>query len=198
MIDEINTKFPESQVFYFYCKNNDPSRSNFVDIASNLLSQFLHLNPNCFDFINESIQKNVQKNGGTRPTNPSFFFRIFEQIMQSHDSLYIGIDGLDECPEQERKLLSTLIMASSAACAGNGNVKFFVTSRREKDLDKSLASIVKFTIEPRHLENDITAYISIKASQLSQKFSFSKEKDQRIATEICTRPKGEGSTFPCN
>ncbi len=175
---------------YFYCKNNDPFRSNFIDVARSLLSQILHLNPNCLDFIHESIHKS----GELRPKNPSFFLQVIEEILLNHDSLYIGIDGLDECPEKDRKLLSDLIMAASKAHTAHGNVKIFVTSRKEKDLDKSLGSIARLNIKPQNLESDITAYVSMKVSLLSQKFNFSQAREQSIAAEICDRPKGELST----
>jgi hypothetical protein len=138
------------------------------------------------DFIHESILKS----GELRPKNPAFFLRILEEILMNHDSLYIGIDGLDECPEMDRKLLSDLITLVSRAQNAPGNIKMLVTSRREKDLEKSLRGIARLDIKPRNVESDITAYITMRVSQLSQKFDFSKPREQSIAAEICTRPKG--------
>lgn len=187
IIDEIKSKFPDSQVVYFYCKNHSPFRSSFIDVARSLISQILHLNPDCLDFIHESILKS----GELRPKNSAFFLRILEEILTSHDSLYIGIDGLDECPEMERKLFSDLITVVSRAQNAHGNIKMLVTSRSEKDLEKSLRGISRLDIKPWNVESDIIAYITMKVSQLSQKFDFTKLKEQSIAAEICTRPKGQ-------
>lgn len=187
VIDEINATLPDAQVVYFYCKNNDPLRSHFTDIARSLISQILQLNPNCLDFIYESMLAGSER----RAKDASKFFQILDQILTNHDSLYIGIDGLDECSEEERKLLSNLIAAGSRANDDQGNVRIIVTSRRENDLERSLKSAAKFNIKPQNLENDITAYITFKMTQLSQRFKFTQEREQLITKEICTRPKGE-------
>jgi hypothetical protein len=105
VIDEINATLPDAQVVYFYCKNNDPCRSHFTDIAKSLISQILQLNPNCLDFIYESMLAGSER----RTKDASKLLQILDQILTNHDSLYIGIDGLDECSEEERKLLSDLI-----------------------------------------------------------------------------------------
>ena len=65
-----------------------------------------------------------------------------------------------------------------------------VTSRQEKDLEKSLKTATKFNIKSQNLENDITAYVMFKMTQLCQRFKFTQEREQLISKEICTRPMG--------
>ncbi|KUJ21501.1 uncharacterized protein LY89DRAFT_610110, partial [Mollisia scopiformis] len=185
VVDEIGATLPNAQAVYFYCKNKDPLRSHFTDIIKSLISQILQLNPNCLDFIYESMLSYSER----RATDASKLLQILEQILSSHDSLYIGIDGLDECSEQERKLLSNLITAVSRANDAQGNVQLIVTSRQEKDLERSLKSAVKFNIREKNLESDITAYITCKMTELCQIFHFTQERKQLITKEICTRPK---------
>jgi hypothetical protein len=185
VIDEISATLPHAQVVYFYCKNNEPLRSHFTDIAKSLISQILQINPNCLDFI----YKSMLAGGERRAKDPSKLLQILGQILTYHDSLYIGIDGLDECPEEERKLFSNLIAIGSKA-NDEGNVRIIVTSRQEKDLEKSLKAATKFNIKSHDLENDITTYIRFKMAQLCQRFKFTQEKEQIISKEICTRPMG--------
>ncbi|KAH8587440.1 hypothetical protein B0O99DRAFT_747604 [Bisporella sp. PMI_857] len=186
VVDEISTTLPDAQVVYFYCKNNDPLRSHFTDLAKSLISQILQLNPNCLDFIYESMLA-----GGERRAKDAWkLLHILNQILTNHDSLYIGIDGLDECSEEERKLFSNLVTACTKANDAQGNVRIIVTSRQERDLERSLKSAVKFNIKPRNIENDITAYITFKMAMLSRIFKFTPEREQSITKEICTRPKG--------
>ncbi|KAH6670655.1 hypothetical protein B0J14DRAFT_100518 [Halenospora varia] len=186
VVDEISATLPDAQVVYFYCKNNDPLRSHFTDIAKSLISQILQLNPNCLDFIHESMLAS----GERRAKDPSRLLQILDQILTNHDSLYIGIDGLDECSEEERKLISNLITVSSKANESQGNVRIMVTSRQEKDLERSLKSAVKFNIKPENVENDIMEYITFKMAQLGQRYKFIQERERLITKEICTRPKG--------
>ncbi|KAH7324015.1 ankyrin repeat-containing domain protein [Rhexocercosporidium sp. MPI-PUGE-AT-0058] len=185
VVDEISATLPQTQAIYFYCKNNDPLRSHFSDIIKSLISQILHLNPNCLDFIYEAMLSYSDR----RATDSSKLLQILEEMLSNHDSLYIGIDGLDECSEKERKLLSGLITVVSRANDAQGNIQLFVTSRQEKDLERSLKSAVKFNIQEKNLEADITAYVTCKTTQLCQMFPFTQEREQLIKKEICTRPK---------
>lgn len=187
VVDEISATLPQAQAVYFYCKNNDPLRSHFTDIVKSLISQILQLNPNCLDFIYEAMLSHSDR----LATNASKLLQILEQMLSNHDSLYIGIDGLDECSEKERKLLSGLLTVVSRANDAQGNIQLFVTSRQEKDLERSLKSAVKFNIQEKNLEADITAYVTCKMTQLCQMFPFTQEREQLIKKEICTRPKGE-------
>ena len=185
MIDEISATLPDTQVIYFYCKNDDPLRSHFTDIAKNLILQILELNPNCLDFIYEFMLAGVEH----RAKDASRLLQILDQILTNHGSLVIGIDGLDECSEEDRKLISNVIAIPSRTKDAQG-VRIFVTSRQEKDLEIFLESALKFNIKPQHLEKDIISYTTFKMAQLKQTFDFSQEREQLIRKEICTRPKG--------
>jgi hypothetical protein len=119
---------------------------------------------------------------------------MLKEILLTHDSLYVGLDGLDECPEQDRKLLSDLIMSISAEENSKIGVRTLVTSRKEKDLDKTLCSAAILDIKPHNLEPDIAAYVRTEMAQLSRTFSLSSEREESVAKEICTRPRGKVST----
>jgi len=172
------------QVACFYCKNTDPLRSSSAEIAKGLILQILEQNPNCLNFIYESILKSGSKDS-------SIYMPMLKEILLTHDSLYVGIDGLDECPEQERKILSDLIMIISAGENSHVGVRALVTSRKEKDLEKHLCSAAILDIKPQNLEYDITAYVRMEVSQLSRTFSFSSEREKSVSREICTRPQGK-------
>lgn len=187
VMDEISRTIPDAQLVYFYCKNDIPHRSHFSDVAKSLISQIIQLDPNCLDLVYESMLASSDR----RAENPSKLLEILDQILTIHNSLYIGIDGLDECPEEERELISNFIAIGSRANDTQRNVRIFVTSRQEKDLEKSLKSAVKFTIEPQNLQNDITAYVTFQMARLSHIFNLSREREQPITKEICTRPKGK-------
>jgi hypothetical protein len=119
---------------------------------------------------------------------------MLKEILMAHESLYVGLDGLDECSEQDRKILSDLITAISAEGNSKIGVRTLVTSRKEKDLEKRLSSAAILDIKPQNLEYDITAYVRMEVSQLSRTFSLSSEREDSVAREICTRPQGKRPT----
>jgi hypothetical protein len=183
IINEICDIESDVQTVYFYCKNNDPLRSNSAEIAKGLIMQLLEQDSNCLDFIYESILKSGSKDS-------SIYVPMLTEILMTYELLYIGLDGLDECPEQDRKVICDLIKAISAGNDSKIGVRTLVTSRKEKDLEKRLSSVTILDIKPRNLEHDITAYVRMEMSHLSQKFSLSSEREESVAREICTRPRG--------
>jgi hypothetical protein len=191
IIHEVCDNQPGVQVVFFYCKNNDRFRSSSAEIAKGLILQVLEQDSNCLDFIYESILKNGSKDS-------SIYVPMLKEILLTHDSLYVGLDGLDECPEQDRKILSDLIMNISAEKISNSGVRTLVTSRKEKDLEKRLYSAAILDIKPQNLEYDITEFVRLEMSQLSRTFSFSSEREESVTKEICTRPRGRNEPNSCN
>ena len=74
-------------------------------------------------------------------------------------------------------------------------MKFFLTSRTERDIKLSLNSAFSLNMEPEYVEGDIRAYVKLQTAKLSRKFDFDAAKESEIAKEVWTRPKGKLSMF---
>lgn len=173
---------------FFYCKNRDSTKNTFDSVARSLVAQLLQLNPLIFlDYLYETAIKSGQRHAG----GFNVYASILENISTSHSHLFIGIDGLDECEEDERRSILSLVEHILKACKTQTNIKIFVASQRMKDLEYSLASATRFNIKDYHIRQDIQSYVLTRFLQLSKKFKFSPEENESILTEISSRPKGE-------
>lgn len=177
---------PESQMVFFYCKNTEPSRRTFAAIARSVLAQLLKLNPSCLDYL---YDKAVSSGSLTHTT--ATYRELVETIAMNHEYLIIGIDGLDECEESERRNIMLMIENILRVSHKEQNVKFFLTSRREKDIELSLSSAIRLNVEPRHIERDIRTYIRVRCSELVKKFVLNSGEERNIISKISSRPEGK-------
>ena len=186
IVDEIREKVPASDVVYFYCKESDPSRRSFNDIARSFIGQSLALNPICLDYLYER----TLKSGERIPTSNHLCKDILKSLTENHEKLFIGIDGLDECEEDERRHVLDLIHVILNKSATKRNVRIFLTSRKEKDIGNSIGSAIRLEIKPHHLKQDITHYVQVRISELSKKFSLSMVEKERISKIVAKRSDG--------
>ena len=186
IVDEIREKIPTSDVVYFYCKESDPSRRSFNDIARSLIGQLLALNPICLNYLYER----TLKSGERIPTSNHLCKDILKSLTANHEMLFIGIDGLDECEESERRHVLDLIHGILNSSGTKRNVRIFLTSRKEKDIGKSIGSAIQLGIKPHHLEQDIKYYVQVRSSELCKKFSLSMVEKERISAVVTKRSDG--------
>ncbi len=186
IVDEVGEKAPTSHVVYFYCKESDPSRRSFNEIARSLIGQLLALNPVCLDYLYER----TLKSGERIPTSTHLCKDIVKSLVANHEQLLIGIDGLDECEESERRHVLDLIHDILNSSSTKRNVRIFLTSRKEKDIGESFGSAIRLEIKPHHLERDIKHYLQVRVSELSKKFSLSMDEKERISEDVAKRSHG--------
>ena len=179
-------RFPTSHVVYFYCQYNDPQRATFNSIARGLVAQVLASNPICLEYLYEK----AVGSGELSPSSVGLCTELLEQLATHHDQLLIGIDGLDECEESERRHILAMLHSILKATNATKNVKIFLTSRKEPDLKQSLRSTLQLEIKENHLKKDIASYVRQRVSELSAKFKLDVEYQICAAAEIVQRSHG--------
>ena len=187
IVDEIGKRAPTSHVVYFYCKESDPSRRSFNEIARSLIGQLLTLNPACLDYLYEI----TLKSGERIPISKHLCKDILKSLTANHENLFIGIDGLDECEESERRHVLDLLHCILKNSSTKRNLRVLLTSRKEKDIGESIGSAIRLEIKPHHLERDIKHYVQIRISELSKKFSLSMIEKERISEDVAKRSNGK-------
>lgn len=131
----------------------------------------------------------------SRPGSLALLKQILEELVICRSSLFIAIDGLDECEQHERSEILSVVSNVSKKCDTEENVKFFLSSRREEDIKLSLQAAFFLSIEPKYVESDIRAYVKLQAAKLSKKFDFDAAKEREIVREVMTRPEGKFGIF---
>ena len=186
IVDEIGEKAPTSDIIYFYCKESDPFRRSFNEIARSLVGQLLALNPICLGYLYERALKS-----GERILNSTHLCNdILKSLTAIHEKLFIGIDGLDECDGSERRRVLDLIHGILNSSSEKRNVRIFLTSRKEKDIGESISSAIRLEIKSHHLEQDIKHYVQERVSELGKKFGLAMDEKERISEDVAKRSAG--------
>lgn len=112
------------------------------------------------------------------------------EISQSFDQVYIIIDALDECPDQDLilPLITALIQESS-------KVKICVTSRIEQNIRKSFAKLACPTleIEAKKVDRDIAVFVDAEIDRLSKDYEWGTidlALKAKIKTALVTKSNG--------
>lgn len=187
IVDHIKDDISNSQVIFFYCKNQDPLKKTFHGIARSLIAQLLHLNPVSLDYLHETAVNSGERHPSTWKT----YISILEHITSAHDLLFIGIDGLDECEKEDRHLILSLLDDVLKASSPQGKIKILLASQRMSDLERSLKPALWFDIKHYHIKQDIENYVRRRALRLCDKFGFGCEKQNSITTAVSNRSEGD-------
>ncbi len=187
IVDGVQVTNPRSQAVYFYCKNRDPVKRSFDKVASSLIAQLLRLNLISLDHVYEVFVKS----GKPYKIALENYRDILENISMTPNQLFIGIDGLDECEEGDRSLILSLMKFILHVSSPQGNVRILVTSQREKDVEQSMKSAIRFDIEHHHVKEDIQNYVQTRFSRLFEKWEYNLEQQKCIIRDVSNRPEGK-------
>ena len=111
-------------------------------------------------------------------------------MAQLHRNLFIGIDGVDECEPSERRCILSLVHNLLKLSDTELDLKVFLASCTEKDIEESLQLSTHLALKPHHLDSDIRSYIDIRSIAVGEAFSFNKERVHEVACKVAGRPKG--------
>lgn len=179
--------FAEAQVVYFYCKCNDHRRRTFEAVIRTLIIQILDLSPACLDYLYEKMIASSER----QANSPNLLQELLEELCTNHDLLFMCIDGLDECDPSERGLILSLIRRITKASKADQSVRFFVTARKENDIERSLSSVTRLNIKAHHVENDIQLYVKAQTVRLRDRFAFGAVKEQEVRGKLSSKPQGK-------
>lgn len=191
IVDYVKETIPESQVIFFYCKNGDHLKKTLDGVARSLIAQLLQLNPISLDFLYETAVSSGERHPSTFKT----YQNILEHLLVAHDFLFIGIDGLDECEKEDRRLILSLLDKVLKVSSQHANVKMFLTSQKIKDMEDLLAPAIRFDIGRRHFTHDIHDYVSTRSLRLCQTFGLCPEKQKSIITDVSSRSDGNYEAY---
>ncbi|MCJ1382347.1 hypothetical protein MMC17_005460 [Xylographa soralifera] len=181
-----NSRHWETAIAFFYCKYGDSARDKYENVAKSLIAQLLQDNQNCLDYL---YDKALSSNH-THAETIEEYQEMIHAMIQCYKNIYIGIDGLDECEPTERKAILNLLHSFFEPSNSECQVKLFVSSRAEKDIEHSLRSAVRLELAAHYLENDIQVYVQERAKSMNEKFAFDNNFLQHIITTVVSQSAG--------
>lgn len=146
---------------YFYCDFRDANSQKPEAVLGGLLSQLCLQVQSWPDAVDESMKRHTTDDG--KVTAPSYeelkmlLIHVLDSTdaLESNKSVTLVIDALDECNDREELLL---LLASLPHGTGS-NVKLFVTSRREVEIQRCFNEFPQVSLRESAVDNDVRRYL---------------------------------------
>ncbi len=138
IIDELQPSMARCDLIaYFFCQETDPNLNNATAVFRGLLYMLLKQRPS----LGTYLQKDYDQAGRNMFEDVNAWealSRILAKVLQSPSlsSTYLIIDALDECVTDIDKLLA--FISKNSTCL---NVKWVLSSRHKRDIERNLVSI---------------------------------------------------------
>jgi len=169
-------------VLFFYCRNGDNQRDNFVAVARGLLSQLLKHNRDLLPYFYEESFTSAEAN----LTSPAVIRRLLDVAIKSCKSVYIILDGLDECPREERKMIAQWFrdLVEELPPTNPEAVRYLFISQDDGAARKDFGGLALLTVTTNDNKVDIEEYSSVWAGKVRTKFELSEQERLNIAASI--------------
>src|SRR5205814_5059978 len=142
---------PSSICAYFFCNYGEPAKRSADSIVRTIASQVARSSEPSLTALTKLRLSHYNL---TRPIPLLWQHLVLEVVGLLERHIYIVIDGLDECDEEERKLLMDIIISTKQG----GNISWMVFSRYLSDIADFIQSPV-IALEPDDTAQDMTDYI---------------------------------------
>ncbi|KAF2664316.1 hypothetical protein BT63DRAFT_105847 [Microthyrium microscopicum] len=186
----------EFKTSFFYCNASDPNRTSYLSILTGLLvhmvSQERSLVPFFFSKINSSGQETLKSHQLAEG-----LFRISCERISKH---FVMIDGLDESPSKERKLLlSFLAEVVEHMEEQPGSFRLLIASQCEPDIAEALHkssqkrpsfSIQNLAIQQKDNKEEIESFVNERVGRIEAKFDLEIQQSECIKKLVSTRANG--------
>ena len=163
-------KYPATdlQVLYFFCKDdgNHTSNASAEAIVSTLIDQLIDRNPlqSLLDILKVAREKHAKSK---KCTNFGVLWEIFVAMAQEFPTpIVVIVDALDECLVSRKVFLEGLV-----SFPGN-KVRFFLTSRKELDIENILGRCPNVAKRSMNVEADIEKFVIQRVEQLPRLHNF--------------------------
>jgi Cdc6-like AAA superfamily ATPase len=162
IIEHLMDTHPDQLLLYFYFDFTDASKQTFDNVLRSLISQLYHKRKDTQKLLDSLFSS--CGNGRSQPTCESLC-KVFLQMINQAQEIYIVLDALDECPKRKGPHSEGLLAwIQSLLDLEQRNVHLLVTSRPEHDIELVLRKIARsdediVPIQSGLIEDDIRSYV---------------------------------------
>lgn len=187
LIDEVR-KIPASNLVYFYCRNNDEKRNNFIAMARSFLQQLCYMDTSITSYLYETA---VSDGGSCLATRKSAE-EILSVCLRRIGPAYIILDGIDECRESEQKaIIPWLRKFVDESIKEPKSSRCIFLSQYDASTKALLSSIPSIQITADDNRADIDAYCRNWSDKIKTKLRINDSEAINIARQTSERAKGE-------
>ncbi|KAI1358262.1 hypothetical protein F5Y08DRAFT_333252 [Xylaria arbuscula] len=174
-------------VVAFYCAGDDPLRNNFVSLARSLLTQLIvHHDP-----LVEMLDTEMCTKSGEAVLSSKETAKRLLSIALKMGKVYIILDGIDECPRDQRKEICSWFreIVDSLPRTDMDQIRCLFISQDDGVGRKDLSKIPTITITPGDNQVDIEKFSRIWQVAIEREFGAFKD-DLNITEVVTARSQG--------
>ena len=188
---------PNTAVVYWYFTFRDSASQNVDQCLRSLITNLCSKRADTPKALQEAYE---QSNNGQLSPSTRSLMKILDAAIEGFENVYILFDALDECPKsgkQQEHERDDLMDHIHEICRWNKEcLHMLTTSRREIDIEQSLASLSKelenfheISVHGTMVEEDIRKYIrqSVKTRQFS---NWKQDLKEEVETKLATQANG--------
>ncbi|KAL1647099.1 hypothetical protein SLS58_002870 [Diplodia intermedia] len=176
------------QAMFFFHKHGEEKKNSLIATLRGLLSQAVRAQPQLIPYLFEE----AAKSGSGLLEDVELAKALTEISLAAFDSIFLVLDGLDECPMSSKKPITTflrsLVDKSHQQRPGTFRCCFF--SQQDNDIDDLLKTVPSFTITGKQNSTDIRSFCHIKAETIREELEYPEEMAQRMADKVSSRADG--------
>ena len=188
-------------VVFFYCKYHDPQRDSFLAVARSLLWQLLRHDEKLQqdNDLLAFFYENVAASGDESLRSIKLAKDMLTIAIKKFDKVYIILDGLDECPVKEKKLISSWFCDVVDGCSDTEAeaeaMRCLFISQDDNDCGKLLGRLPTVKVSSSDNNSDILAFCHSWEKQIQLKFYLPEPEVQFIGTEVTKRADGKDTAL---
>jgi hypothetical protein len=188
VVEEARKLESSPTVSFFYFKQEDSDRNNFLSMARTLLSQILEQSPHTLDYF----YSKCCSSGGAVLTSRALVEELLRFALSNCESAYIVLDGLDECcTRKERGEIASwfrdLIENGPPDIRDRLHCLFISQHDSARKDYRDLPSI---TADADNNEEDIEAFCKVQSGKLVTKLDITEEYAHEIAERVSAAAEG--------
>lgn len=176
-----------TRTIYFYCRHGDPRADNFISMARSFLDQLSHEETSIVDLLYDMATKKENCFKTRKETE-----ELLQSCVDAAGTLYIVVDGLDECTEPEQKAIARWLRKYADKSGATRDPTRCAFLSQDDTTTRALFSTLP-TVRITTLDNkdDIKAYCRAVAKDIQVKFGETDTRTSFIAEAVSTKAEGE-------
>ena len=149
------------QILYAFPSDGDTSGNTKAAIIRSLLYQLCRANPSLIPMVNKEHDSRYN-----RSLLSNICDNLLEKLIYSSETVYIIVDGLDECEMIDREQLLRTILHLLKTCS---NLHVLVASRKEVDIGQALKTNGETLLVEEKNRADIKRFVASEINSLWRK-----------------------------
>lgn len=141
-------------IAFFFCEYDNAESLKSRTIIGSLIRQCLTVKD-----LSTSFEKKLKRLFSDTFPDTEDLEEIFEDIAKTSKSVTLIIDGFDECPQADRKIVLEIL--GRLTSSNSGSVKVFISSREDviRDIGRSFSNCHELDMGCTEAREDITKYV---------------------------------------